>query len=267
MTSRIRRRAASALLLGLGLIFVTGQSEGAPEYWKAVLPENVFAELVNRDAQVIRETLAKGTPDKKMAVRLRCSAAMIASYAQTQMLKGGSNAQQLAGLRDLALKVNAAVKDGKFDDAKKLTGELSPTAKGEANAKTTPVDLQKETELDIIMNQFKAERSAGLDIEKKFLALVKHRGKLSPEQYKEIVPMTYQMNIIGQYAEALAPERDEGPKKRADWVRWAQEMQRLTLEAAKAASAAKPDDKAVKDLLNKIDANCTSCHKVFRIDQ
>jgi cytochrome c556 len=41
-------------------------------------------------------------------------------------------------------------------------------------------------------------------------------------------------------------------------------MGELASEGAKLAKAAKPDDKAVKAVLKKIEANCAACHKVFR---
>lgn len=257
--------------LAVGMIASAGHSKGTADdqsgVWKPVLPDAVFVRLVSHDAKILQDALAKEKLEKKDMARARCSAAMIAAYAQTQMLNGGPNAPKLAGLRDLALKADIAVKENRLDEAKKLAAALSPAAGSDGSAKTAPVELNKHTDLDIIMHQFKAERSGGLDLEKKFHAQVKHRGKLTADNYKEIVPMTYQFAVIAQYAETMAPERDEGAKKRNDWINWSQEMGQLSLATAKAAQAPKPDDRAVKDLLMKIDANCTSCHKVFRIDQ
>jgi len=62
----------------------------------------------------------------------------------------------------------------------------------------------------------------------------------------------------------MAPAADEGKKKKADWIKWSQEMGENSLAASKAAGAAKTDDKAVKAALKKLDDTCTTCHNTFR---
>ena len=232
--------------------------------WKAVLPDAEFAKLVNIENKLLHDHIGKGLDEKRNATRARVSALMIAGYAQSGMMAGGDKAEQLAGLRDLAIKAAKAVEDGKADDAKKLAGMLTPTAKGEAGAKKEPVDLNKLLDLEELMNQFKLEKAGGKELEKKIKTFMQKRAALSVEELKDATVTAYQAAIISQFTVGFAPKADEGKKKKADWLKWSHEMGDMAVAAAKASSASKPDDKGVKAAFRKLDDVCANCHGVFK---
>jgi hypothetical protein len=256
----------TALAMGLGLLAVTGtgvaaDAKGAGVY-KPVLPDDIFARLVTEDAKVIKDGLAKAS-DKKMANKAKAAALMIAVYAQGEASKPGAKAAEMAGLRDSALKVAKAIEAGNMDEAKKAADTLKPAGATAPAAKSGPVPVHDGFEIDLVMQQFKPERGGGLELEKKLQTLVNKRSAYTSADYQQMVPLMYRIAAIAQPTEALAPA-PMGQKTPAQWVKWAQEMGTLSLEAGELAKKPKPDDKAVKAALKKLEANCTACHDVFR---
>jgi hypothetical protein len=256
------------LVAGLGCLLVAGSGTAADaktSVYKPVLPEDMFTRLVTEDAKTISDSLAKakGAEAKKMTIKAKAAALMIAVYAQDEMLRPGANAQAMAGLRDEAVKVIKALSGGKTAQAQQLAGELKPTGKAEPGAKTTPLPLQDNTEIDIVMQQFKPELGGGLALEKKLLSYVNKRSAYTPAEYQQMVPLLYRIAAIAQPTEALVPA-PMGKKTPAQWTKFSEEMGHLALQAAQVAKKAKPDDKEVKAALKKLEANCTACHNVFR---
>jgi len=248
-------RLVSMLGMTLGLTLVGIQDADGPGIWKPVLTDSEFGAFVDADAKIISDTLAKGTPDKKGVAKVRAAALMIATYAQD-----AGDAQ--AGLRDVALKLGKTANDGKFDDVKKLVAELRPGAQS-PDAKTGPIALQDQFELAELMQQFKPDRSGGIELEKNLQTLINKRT-LTATDAKTALPLLLRTAVIAQPCEAFAPAKDEGAKTREKWLTWSQEMGQLATEGAKLAKAPKLDDKALKNVLKKIEANCTACHKIFR---
>jgi len=76
--------------------------------------------------------------------------------------------------------------------------------------------------------------------------------------------MSWQMAIIAQYTDALAPEATRQQKK-ADWIKWSHEW-RPVRRRREAAGAAKADDKAVKAAWRKIDDNAPSVMRCSKIN-
>lgn len=244
-----------AAIVAIGTACTEAASE-QPGPWKAVLTDSELASLVAADARIINDVLAKGAPDKKAVAKIRAAALMTAVYAQ-----GAGEAQN--GLRDIALKVGKAARDGKFDDVKKLAADMKPGA-ASPGAKAGAIALQELFELEELMQQFKPERGGGIELEKALQTAAKKRAALTPNEIKAVVPVLLRIAAIAQPCEAFAPAKDEGKKTRADWNKWSREMGTFALDAAKLAKAAKPDDKALKAALMKVDKNCTDCHNVFR---
>ena len=259
MTHRLANPATrwiiGAAILAIGTALTEAASE-QPGPYKAVLTDSELASLIAADAKVIGDTLAKGTPDKKGVAKIRAAALMVATYAQ-----GAGESQN--GLRDVALKIGTAAREGKFDEVKKLVAELKPGA-ASPGAKSGAVALHELFDLEELMQQFKPERGGGIELEKALQTAAKKRAALTPNEIKAIVPVLLRIAVIAQPCEAFAPAKVEGKKTRAQWNKWSQEMGTFALDAAKLAKAAKPDDKALKAALNKVDANCTACHNVFR---
>jgi cytochrome c556 len=235
----------------------------ADSQWKAILPDANFEALVTAEAKTLTSNLDKGL-NKQTTARSRTSAMMIAGYAQSSMMAGDGKSGQMATLRDHALKTCEAIEKSKLDDAKRLAAGLSPSVKADAGAKTEPVDLCKQLELEELMHQFKPERAGGKELEKKIKAYMQKRAPLTTEEMKDATTAAYQTAIIAQFAVGYAPKTDTGKKKKADWLDWSHEMNDLAVAAAKTASAAKPDEKAVKAAMRKLDDVCTKCHAVFK---
>jgi hypothetical protein len=268
MRTSIRRTAAALAVLAAGLVFGAGPNSGTAAdakgagVYKPVLPDDVFAKLVAEDAKVIKDSLAKAS-DKKMANKAKVAALMIAVYAQGAAGKPGAKAAELAGLRDEALKVAKAIDAGKVDEAKKKADDLKATGVSAVGAKSGPIAVHDGFDIDLVMQQFKPERGGGLELEKKLQTYVNKRSDYTAVDYQQMVPLLYRIAEIAQPTEALAPA-PMGQKDPAKWVKWSQEMGTLAAEAAELAKKPKPDSKAVKAALKNLDANCTTCHTLFR---
>jgi hypothetical protein len=268
MRMSVRRTAAglAALAAGLGLCVVTASGTAADAkataVYKPILPDDVFAKLVNDDAKVIKDSLAKA-PDKKMVAKAKAAALMIAVYAQGEAIKPGGKAAEMAGLRDAALKTAKAIDSGNMGEAKSMADTLKPTGVAAPSAKPGPMPVHEGFEIDLVMQQFKPERGGGLDLEKTLQKFVNKRSGYTPADYQQMVPLLYRIAEIAQPTEALVPA-PMGQKDPAKWTKWSEEMGILALDAVKLAKKPKPDDKAVKAALKNLDNNCTNCHTVFR---
>jgi hypothetical protein len=257
---------AAALIFGFGLLGGSGgtaaDAEAGPDVYKPVIPEDVFAQVVTAEGKVLQDAVAKAS-DKKMAGKARSVALMIAVYAQEEVARGGPKAPAMAGLRDTALNLAKAVANGKLDDAKKLAADIKPAGKVDPAAKTGPVAVHTDFEIDTLMQNFKPERGGGLEWEKKLLTLAGKRGAYTPAEYQTLVPLMYRIAAIAQPTEAFAPA-PMGNKTPDEWIKLAKEMGTEAVAAAELARKPKPDDKMVKAAVKKLEATCTNCHEKFR---
>ena len=169
----------------------------------------------------------------------------------------------MAGLRDTALKTAKAVADGKLDDAKKLAADISPSGKADATAKTDSMAVHGDFEIDTLMQVFKPERGGGLEWEKKLQMLKDKRSAYSASDYQQLVPLMYRIAAISQPTAAMVPAA-AGKKNPADWLKFSKDMGEEAVAVADLAKKPKPDDKAVKAAVKKLEATCVSCHDKFR---
>lgn len=269
MGTSVRRPAAGlfALATGLGCLALSGtgpaaDSKSAAGVYQPVIPEGVLTQLVTDEGKVLRDAVAKAA-DKKAASKARSVAFMLAVYAQNEVARGGPKAQAMAGLRDTALKVAKAVADGKLDEAKKLAADVTPAGKADASAKVGPVAVHDEFDLETLMQVFKAERAGGLEWEKKLLMLRDKRSAYSAAELQQMVPLMYRIAAVAQPTEAFAPA-PMGKKTPEEWIKLSKEMAKEAVEVAELAKKPKPDDKAVKAAVKKVDATCTTCHDKYR---
>lgn len=232
--------------------------------WRPILGEAEYKTLVAAESRSLNDTLAKGIDEKKMALRARNSAMMLAAYAQAMAAGSTAKKQMYFQHRDGALKLAAAIAANKADEAKTLAKGVEPTASAKASVPEKMLDLSKDYELGDLMTQFKPEKGGGRELEKKIKATMQKRAALSADEMKDAVVTAYMTAIIAQYTEAMAPATDAGAKKKGDWIKWSVEMEEAGVAAAKLAGAAKPDDKAVKAAFKKLDETCNKCHAVFR---
>jgi mono/diheme cytochrome c family protein len=250
------------LLTASAIVAVSSVAAFDGSSMKTVLPAADVPKLIEAEAKIISSTLAAGIGEKKMGTKVKVSALMVAQYAQNGMVAEPGKAAQYAGLRDRAVQLSKAAETGNADEAKALAKTLTLT--GGPATKPDALDVAKLMDLDELMQQFKPERGGGKELEKKLQFLAKRRAALTPAEVADAASVGLQSAVIGQLAERYAPDADLGSKKKADWVKWSQDMAALSLDVAKVASAAKPDEKAVKAALKKLDDNCAKCHSVFK---
>jgi hypothetical protein len=170
------------------------------------------------------------------------------------------------------------------DEAAGVRGEVQKVAdalaKGETEqAKKTAADIAKANELEEVMSLMQPRRAnskkpvfgvgskAGAitpdGIESKIMALAKKvDAKQLDKESAALVEMASRVQAIAEIASAKAPEKDEGQKKKKDWLEWTAEMQKSAKELADAAK----DKQAaqVKAAAVKLNSTCNNCHGVFR---
>ncbi len=257
----------AAVAAGLGLLAwsaggTAADAKSAAGMYKPVIPEDVLTQLITDEGKALRDAVAKAS-DKKQASKARAIALLIAVYGQDEALRGGGKAAAMAGLRDTALKLAKAVADGKLDEAKKLAADVKPSGAAAAGGQPGPVAVTEQFEIDTLMQVFKPERGGGMEWEKKLQQMRDKRSAYTAADYQQLVPLMYRIAAVAQPTEALAPA-PMGKKTPAEWVKLAREMGEQAVAAGELAHKPKPDDKAVKAAVKKLEATCTACHEKFR---
>lgn len=167
------------------------------------------------------------------------------------------------------------------DGEKELRDGLAKLAvalekKDEAEAKKLVADLAKKFDMEAIMFMHAERSKGGLGvslkpdeakpdgIEKKVVALAKK--PMPPDQLnaeaEALAQMGFRMAAIAEVTLARAPEKDEGGKKRKDWLDQAAGYRTASLQLAEGAQAKKSE--AVQQAAKKADATCARCHDVFK---
>jgi hypothetical protein len=143
-------------------------------------------------------------------------------------------------------------------------------------AKTQAKALAGKSEVEDVMHMFSLRRAKGHGvgpkpgainpdgIEAKLIDLAK-KAKPAAQITTEadaLVEMGYIAAAIGEFAKAKPPEKDEGKKKKKDWLMWSGEMQEAALAFADAAKTKNPEN--IKKAATKLYASCNTCHAVFK---
>ncbi len=172
---------------------------------------------------------------------------------------------------------NAADENDLQGAVMKLAGSLE---KKDADAKKQAADIAKNLEgIEELMHLMSLRRPNGKGgvgvgpkpgaispdgIEAKIMALAKK--PLSKTQLEKeadgLERMAYTAAAIGQVANYKPPDKDDGKKKKKDWLAWSQEMSETALELAEAAK--KKDAAGIKTAAGKLDNKCNTCHEVFK---
>ncbi len=84
--------------------------------------------------------------------------------------------------------------------------------------------------------------------------LAKHKDAL--------VHMGYRTAAIGLFAKLMPPKKDQGEKTKAKWLEFADQMEKASVEFAKAAEGGSPAE--VRGTAEKLNNSCNACHSVFR---
>jgi hypothetical protein len=255
-------RWGAGLVLVLGCWLLTGDRPRAADDKPPAVPlgDTDFDRLVEQTHKTIQDSL-KGKPDDLAAEKARTAAIVLAAIAQySQDAKTASRRREV---REVALKVAAALKDDKFDQARADAATLTkPPAAAKAAALVPLIDQQ--ISLKDVMHHYSGGRG-GTGGEKKLDALAdnaqaRKTGALPAKELNdELILLALRSATIG---ELVKDHSDDKVKKAPDlWKKYAEDMRKQGLELAGAVRA--KDGKAAWNALNNLNGSCSACHKKF----
>jgi hypothetical protein len=181
----------------------------------------------------------------------------------------------------LALGIGFCTRPGTAADDKNLIDGVLKVAgafekKDTAGAKKQAEEIAKKVAMDDLMHLFALRTKKGLGvgskpglvspdgIERKLMDLAKKpldATQLAAES-QALTEMGYSMAALAHITLAKPPDKDEGKKKKKDWVAWSGELQQLALDFAAAAKDKKAAD--LHKIARAADGTCTKCHDIFR---
>jgi cytochrome c556 len=151
--------------------------------------------------------------------------------------------------------------------------------KKDKNAKKMAEDLAKKIDdLEELMHVFSLRTAKGGGvgvgskagaispdgIEQQIITLGKKpldKAKLDAEA-DDLVRMAYVAAAVGEITIAKPPLKDEGKKKKKDWIKFSEDSKTAALELAAAAKG--KDPAAVHAAAKKLDSKCDACHDIFK---
>jgi hypothetical protein len=172
-----------------------------------------------------------------------------------------SAGENKAGVLQAVQKVADALQAGAKEQARKMADD---TAKGFDLEDVMKLMDKRGPKTKHPVFGFGDQPRGGPDgIEAKLLALAKRvDGHTAQKEAQDIVKMAFRVQAIGEIARVRTPEKDDGQKKRKNWIEWSDDMVK---ESGDLASAAKTQDPAtIKAIAGKLNATCNNCHGVFR---
>lgn len=243
---------------GLGLLAAAALcwsvSATAADPAGTLLPKEATDAVIQGNADAIAEALKAAKPTKPMIRKAKAAAISIAAAA-TDQLGDKAAAPVAAATRDAALQIIDLVAEDKFADAAKLAGEIKAGMKPAAAVKAVP--LGSKTDLETIMQPFKAAKSGGMDLEATIRDIKDGKVKLTKATSPALEKAINHTILLAKLSEEV---KADGAKK--DWDGWAKDMKESGLEAIKAAKAGKEAD--FKKAVSAIDTSCTNCHNAYR---
>jgi hypothetical protein len=245
---------STALLLGIVGLDLATMDAADP------IPDSEFKALVEQDAKNIVALLSEAKIKKTADRSVKSSSLMIAAYAQSRMGKNAADDAKLATLRDTAIKL-AKTDKKMLAGALPLAKTLSPSMAAAGNPSIKPVDLLKETGLDLeeLMYQFKKTSVGGLGIEEE----VKANSKKLAIKPEAAIALARRTAIVAEFCETLQPQGGfGGAKTKKDWDTYNKEMKTAAEALAAAAKANKPKD--LQTAFTKLDGSCVQCHNKFK---
>ena len=154
--------------------------------------------------------------------------------------------------------------------------EKGNSAAAKAEAKALAKSLKDFDEIEDVMSVFKLREKNGIGvgtkpnaiipdgIELKLLAI----GRDAPGQAtvnkeaEALEKMSYVIAAVAEVAIARPPDKDDGKKKKKDFIRWAKQMREAAPGLAAAAKSKSPAE--IQKAAAKINSVCTSCHMTFK---
>jgi hypothetical protein len=252
--------AGLALVLGCWLV-VAERPRAADDKPPAVpLSDAEFDRLVEQSGKIIQDSL-KGKPNDMAVEKARTAAIVLAAIAQYS--QEAKNATRRREVREVALKVAAALKDDKFEQARADATTLGkPPAAAKAAALVPIIDQQ--ISLKDVMHHYSGGRG-GTGGEKKLDDLgenvqARKTGVLPNEKLTDdLILLALKSAAVG---ELVKDHTDDKVKKAPKlWRDYAEDMRKYGLELAGAVG--KKDGKAAWNALNNLNGSCSACHKKF----
>jgi cytochrome c556 len=188
----------------------------------------------------------------------------------------------LAGLGLLALgllfTIAGRVTGGEEKIKKSVLEIAAAIEKGNSAAAISKAKALAKSVEDIedVMAVFKLREKGGLGVGAKANAIVPDgvelkllaMGRDAPGQNtvdKEaaaLEKMSYVIAAVAEVALAKPPARDEGKKKKKDFIRWAKDMRAAAPLLAAAAKSKSPAE--IQKAAAKINSTCSTCHAIFK---
>jgi hypothetical protein len=167
-------------------------------------------------------------------------------------------------LKTTVQKIADAIEKKDLDEAKKLAEDVAKNNELEEVMQL----MNKRDPLGKAKGRFGVGKKPGSvnpdGIEAKIISLGK---KAQPQrdidkESADLVVMAYRIAAIAEVAHAKPPEKDEGKKKKKDWMEWTGDMEKNAIHLADAAKAKKPKD--IKTAAANLNTTCNTCHATFR---
>jgi hypothetical protein len=258
---------SSALILGL-LSLSDARSGGAPGEAKFRLPDAAFDELILESNKYLQEEIKSENPG---IIRVRANALMIALASQHRMAPKKPNLDQLATMRDAAVRIARAVDlNGDKNDLATVRKQAAllaeyPSIKPDPNAIMEILRLKSVFEQEDVDFHFK-NKNKQVAIERELFALY----RTPPPVITAQVAAKYEM--IGYKLALLADQLrdfDENVRvhkfqRRKEWVAHATDVQYNGWELAEVFRS--KNAPAAKAVVERINNACSECHSKFRCD-
>jgi hypothetical protein len=243
-----------SLLLVLGFVAVA-ETGSAADSKGPLVPDSDYPKLVKRLSKGITDALKDGKPSEEQAAKAQAAAVVIASAAQQRL--DGTDGQQRATVRDVALNVVDAIKANKFAYAAQLA-ETLPTLKEHPLAKKEKVKIdEKYIAFPDLMHQFRPLREGGWGI-------YGHLQRLQTKQYTTLPreevneAFTMEANHIALTADLALGVAPKGKPK--EFTKNLENMRQSATELADALRD-KEAAKVAPPALSKLTTTCFGCHR------
>lgn len=222
------------------------------------LSAEAYAKLLARSAAVLQDALKEEKPSRRAADRARVVAVLLAEAAQQDLT--GQDAAGRAAVRDAALTLNQHLRDQEVAQARLLARSISQLKPASTFSRDKVILLGSHIEMDELMCIFRKTNLGGLDIEAEYDRLEsdsRSQSLAAAELTERLELAAYQTALVGEMIKEYKPEKNP-----AQWRRYAESMRQQALALATAVKA--KDGPAAYRALTAGNANCTTCHKMFR---
>jgi hypothetical protein len=249
VSSKLTRRA-SALAGAAACVWLAVPTTAADP-----LPADLSAQVIAGDIDYLQKALAK-TPEKRALPTIKAGALILAYHAQANL--GGAKGDEMAALRDQAVKVAEAVAKKDYAAAKTLAEGLKSAKGGEKKE----VALHTLAKIDIaeIMSTFRKSTVGGRNYEDDLKTMAK-KGVTDVKLAGRVAGAAY---AISDFAAKLPPTGLNDAKMK-QWNDFVKDMAAVGKDfAAEAGKGDGADKKKLGAIAQKMDKNCVDCHAVFK---